>query len=200
LIKLSTRDIRGLGHMFVISLLFLPIIKTTAHVLFLALFGMIVAALWPRIPFLNTLNKKWPDWGIISYPASVGLSIFLFRLTALMFGIDEGLTLELARITCLCMAISDPIHGFIGRRLENKKRKNYHGVFISIPILILVVNFWIQRTSINWHWINFEDNFFLSCLPFIVGTTSELWWRWIADNVGMIFMTWLTFTILFYLI
>ncbi|MBD61668.1 hypothetical protein CL645_02275 [bacterium] len=196
----KTRDIRGVGHMLAISLLFLPIIKTTIDAFFLSLFGLILAILWPQIPFLNTLYKKWPDWGIISYPISVGLSIFLFMLTADLHGMEEDSILDFARITCLCMAISDPLHGFIGRRINNKNKKNYQGIFFSIPILIFIVNFWINNTSTNWYWVNFQDNPVASSLPFIIGATTELWWRWISDNIGIVFMTWLTFTIMFYFI
>ncbi len=186
--------------MFVIYLLFLPIIKTESDALYLSLCGIILAIAWPKIPFLNTLYEKWPDWGIISYPISVGLSVLLFKITAILHNMEETSVLEFARVTCLCMAISDPIHGFLGRRLKNKKKKNYHGLLFSIPILILVSNYWIEKTSINWYWVNFKENPITSSLPFIIGTTTELWWKWISDNLGMIFMTWLTFTMLFYLI
>ena len=186
--------------MLAISLLFLPIIKTATDALFLSLFGLILTIFWPRIPLLNTLYKKWPDLGIISYPISVGLSVLLFMLTASFYELEKNTILEFARITCLCMAISDPIHGFVGRRIKNKNKKNHQGVFFSIPILILVANLWIKNTSINWYWVDFQHNPIASSIPFIVGTTTELWWKWVSDNVGMVFMTWLTFTIMFYFI
>ena len=195
--NLTRADVRGIGHLLAIALLWAPWIQTMADAWILVGYGLALALLWPHIPYLNTLHKGWPDWGIISYPLAVGLAL---SLTTLMPAIDhltemgDSEHLLIARILTLPMAVADPIHGWIGRRDSGRKAhgKSRRGLFASVPALLallflLVGEDWFS-TGQPVHPSEYLF-FLLSFSPLLLGAWTETWWRWGSDNVPVVLAT-----------
>ena len=165
-------------------------------------FGVVLAFLWPLLPYLKTLHKGWPDWGILSYPLAVGVALVLAKVGpvgAPFFDVGDSYHIGMARLFTLPMAVADPIHGWVGRRKLKRdgQKKSRQGLLWSLPFLFLAQLFAQplgEVESLDFFSILF---IFLFSLPLFLGAWTETWWKNGPDNIPIVIATWIGYSLLY---